>query len=319
MSNAVLVIDQPDSALSFSAGVLTVRSSKTPTWKIGVSQLGLVIVNSPTGADSRVWRGLSKANVAVAIAGRQRAGEVAWLGSGLGSTGALRHQQHMAYANPPERLHHARWALKQKFDAMAAELELGWLGDETEGLRAALHRSHTCLGLTRNLHSIDGVEGAMSAQWFRALATTLAPEWGFQGRNRRPPRDPFNALLSYGYAVATGDALVAVQSPGLDPALGFLHSLYPGRQSLALDALECVRPLVDRMVVKLLQEQLKPEQFSVDPVDGCLLDKEVRSTLIRAWHGIRRETAYPRLHTWAFSIRQRLGQTEMHILELDAD
>ena len=209
MSNAVLVIDQPDSALSFSAGVLTVRSSKTPTWKIGVSQLGLVIVNSPTGADSRVWRGLSKANVAVAIAGGQRSGEVAWLGSGLGSTGALRHQQHMAYANPPERLHHARWALKQKFDAMAAELELGWLGDETEGLRAALHRSHTCLGLTRNLHSIDGVEGAMSAQWFRALATTLAPEWGFQGRNRRPPRDPFNALLSYGYAVATGDALVA--------------------------------------------------------------------------------------------------------------
>ena len=77
MSNAVLGIDQPDSGLSCAAGVLAVRSSQSPAWKIGFSQLGLLSVNSKTLADSRVWRGLSQAQVGVAIAGSQRGDQVA--------------------------------------------------------------------------------------------------------------------------------------------------------------------------------------------------------------------------------------------------
>ena len=317
MANAVLVIDQPDSALSYAAGVLTVRSSQNPVWKIGVSQLGLLVVNSLTVADSRVWRGLSQAKVAVAIAGSQRGDEVAWLGTGLGSTGALRHKQHLAYANPEKRLQHARWTLEQKLLAMEGELALGWLGEQPQ-LRAALHRTRTSLDFARDLAVVDGMEGAVSALWFRTLSTLVDPQWGFQRRTRRPPRDPFNALLSYGYAVANGDALMAVQSPGLDPALGFLHSLYPGRNSLALDALECVRAMVDRMVVQLVRDTLHPHQFQTDAEKGCVLDKEVRSTLIRAWHVLRREQARPRLQSWAFALRQRLGHGNLELLEMEA-
>ncbi|MBS0212205.1 MAG: CRISPR-associated endonuclease Cas1 [Proteobacteria bacterium] len=126
---------------------------------------------------------------------------------------------------------------------------------------------------------------------------------------RRPPRDPFNALLSYGYALAGADALAAVQRLGLDPALGFLHSLYPGRHALSLDALECVRPLVDRMAVALLAPgALARDDFSDDASHGCRLSKRARGELIQAWYALRRDTAVPRLHAWANALRGLLGE-----------
>lgn len=105
-------------------------------------------------------------------------------------------------------------------------------------------------------HSADelrGFEGKAGAYYFEAIRSLLAPPWQFKGRNYHPALDPFNALLSFGYALLLKDTTTAIQLVGLDPYLGCLHALEYGRPSLTLDLMEEFRPLaVDRVLLGLV-------------------------------------------------------------------
>ena len=99
---------------------------------------------------------------------------------------------------------------------------------------------------------------------------------GFQGRQRRPPRDPVNSLLSFGYVLVTNELQSLLDGIGFDPYIGFYHQLDYGRPSLALDLLEELRPaLVDRLTVKLLNRQeLRKDDFVPGPEGGLYLGRE---------------------------------------------
>ncbi|HRQ65974.1 MAG TPA: CRISPR-associated endonuclease Cas1, partial [Xanthomonadaceae bacterium] len=232
--------------------------------------------------------------------------DVAWLGAGLSTSGALRRRQHLAHADPAARVAHARWVLKGKIAAMRAELDNGWLAQASR-VETTLVRAEGSLELSGSTASLNGVEGALAADWFGAMAASVEPAWDFTGRNRRPPRDPLNALLSYGYALAGAEALTAVQRLGFDPAVGFLHEMYPGRHALALDALECLRPMVDALAVRLLWSDLDPVQFRADSARGCRLDKDARLAVVKGWHALREQGASAALSRWTHALRQRLG------------
>lgn len=131
--------------------------------------------------------------------------------------------------------------------------------------------------------SLMGVEGAAAAASFKLLAKILPREWGFSGRNRRPPRDPFNALLSLGYVLAGGEILKVVQGKGLDPGLGFLHASQHGRAALVLDLLEPHRPVIDNFVLSLTKGLLTPNDFTISSQEGCRLSKEARGIFYRTW------------------------------------
>jgi CRISPR-associated protein Cas1 len=109
-----------------------------------------------------------------------------------------------------------------------------------------------------SLESLLGVEGTAARVYFEAFGALLKPPGGsddglatfdFDGRNRRPPRDPVNALLSFGYALLAKDLTIALQAVGFDPYLGFYHQPRYGRPALALDLMEEFRPLVADSVV----------------------------------------------------------------------
>lgn len=107
-----------------------------------------------------------------------------------------------------------------------------------------------------SLESLLGIEGTAARLYFAAFATMLhppdaaeRPAFDFDGRNRRPPRDPVNALLSFGYAMLTKDVAVTLISVGFDPYLGFYHQPRYGRPALALDLMEEFRPLIVDSVV----------------------------------------------------------------------
>jgi CRISPR-associated protein Cas1 len=102
--------------------------------------------------------------------------------------------------------------------------------------------------------SLRGAEGVAAAVYFGAWPRLWRnPEVVFTGRQRRPPRDPLNALLGFGYTLAGNELYAAVTSVGLDPHLGFLHGISYGRPSLSLDLLEEFRaPLVDRLTLRLI-------------------------------------------------------------------
>jgi CRISP-associated protein Cas1 len=143
-----------------------------------------------------------------------------------------------------------------------------------------------------NIAALRGLEGAGAAAYFQGYQELFAERLHFSGRNRRPPRDPVNAVLSLTYTLLHAEAVIALYGAGLDPFIGFYHALHFGRESLACDVVEALRPEADRFVLKLFRtETLRPEDFS--QTDGaCLLGKAGRSRYYAEWEttaeGLRR-------------------------------
>lgn len=114
-----------------------------------------------------------------------------------------------------------------------------------------------------NLEVVRGLEGMAAALYFGQFGKLLlSDELTFTGRNRRPPRDPINACLSFGYYLLGTVVEAEVLRCGLEPLVGFFHQPYPGRSSLTLDVLEEFRPFVDALVLRLVnRQQLGPVDF----------------------------------------------------------
>lgn len=131
--------------------------------------------------------------------------------------------------------------------------------------------------------SLRGLEGAAANVYFAALAESLPQSLGFRGRNRRPPRDPFNATLSLAYTLLHSEAVVALYGAGLDPFIGFYHGLDFGRESLACDLMEVLRPHADRFAIELFRKDtLKATDFSTS--DGaCFMGKAARASFYGAY------------------------------------
>lgn len=132
-----------------------------------------------------------------------------------------------------------------------------------------------------------GIEGAASRDYFEGLRSLIDAEWGFTARRRRPPPDPVNSLLSFGYTLLLQETTAAAEVAGLDPYQGFLHQQRSGRPSLALDLMEEVRPvLVDSTVLRALSTgQLRGEHFETDPgpPQRCTLTAEGRRVFLAAY------------------------------------
>ncbi|KXK58998.1 hypothetical protein AWW66_26575 [Micromonospora rosaria] len=130
-----------------------------------------------------------------------------------------------------------------------------------------------------------GYEGSATRDYFAGLSQILGPEWGFTTRQRRPPPDPVNAMLSFGYTLLTNEALTACQLAGLDPYLGMLHSPRRNRPSLALDLIEELRPVVvDATVIRLVRTgQVTPKNFTLTDDRGCRLDDHGRRAFLDAY------------------------------------
>src|SRR5690606_5283268 len=118
-----------------------------------------------------------------------------------------------------------------------------------------------------NLDTLRGLEGDSARVYFDVLPYLMKPSvrevFPFSTRNRRPPRDRFNALISFLYALKLADCRSALETVGLDPQLGFLHAIRPGRPALALDLLEEFRaPLCDRLALTLINRgQIQAKDF----------------------------------------------------------
>jgi len=137
---------------------------------------------------------------------------------------------------------------------------------------------------TETLAQLRGLEGAAAASYFEAYFQAFAPALGAHTRNRRPPRDPVNAMLSLSYTMLYSQALVACWAAGLDPALGALHTLSHGRAALACDVMEPYRPAIDAWVWQQFQQgHLRDDHFGRDGAGACLLGKAGRGHFYAAW------------------------------------
>jgi CRISPR-associated protein Cas1 len=186
----------------------------------------------------------------------------------------LRRAQHRAANSPAAiaalargfvagKIHNTRWLLARSArDAADA-------ADATALRTVADHLSYLLRELEHTPDDSDvirGVEGRAAALHFEIFALHLRPalrdRFTFDGRNRRPPRDAINCLLSFLYALLRHDCVSALSAVGLDPFVGYLHADRVGRESLALDLMEEFRPWVERVALTLLNRgELKPADF----------------------------------------------------------
>lgn len=136
-----------------------------------------------------------------------------------------------------------------------------------------------------NLEQLRGYEGHAARIYFQAFASALEPHWRFNGRNKNPPLDPVNALLSYGYTLLFYNVYSFLRARGLNPHVGFLHPLRQGHPALASDMMEEFRALiVDSVVFNIaVNNRLNPEDFTLPQQAGdpCLLSQEARRYFIR--------------------------------------
>jgi CRISPR-associated protein Cas1 len=161
---------------------------------------------------------------------------------------------------------------------------------------ADLERAAEGLEAIASLDSLRGVEGTAAARYFHCLGRMAPSAVRFEGRNRRPPRDPLNALLSFGYVLVGSEIQSLLDAMGFDPYLGFYHQIDYGRPSLALDLLEEFRaPLVDRLSLRLLNLGiLADDDFTKTPEGGVVLEREALKRYFAAYQEeLTQEIALP--------------------------
>ena len=189
------------------------------------------------------------------------------------------------------KVYNARWSLERTRRDHGLRVDGQRLADASAQLRQLLPqiRSETALD------SLRGLEGAAATVYFGVLDQLIRgekPLFSFQGRSRRPPMDPINALLSFAYSLLANDCAAALESVGLDSYVGFLHRDRPGRVSLALDLMEELRPcMADRFVLTLVNNRVVGEgDFDRRENGAVFLNDAGRRTFLNHWQQRKRET-----------------------------
>ena len=215
------------------------------------------------------------------------AGRFIGLLRGLPASGVdARRGQYRLFELPGVRLQLAREVIRAKIHNQRVMLmRNGDVPDRVANMMASFRDS------TESAHSLTGllgIEGSAAALYFEQFESMLKQRdnWKFdwRGRNRRPPRDPVNALLSLGYSMLAKELTGVCHSVGLDPFLGFMHQPRYGRPALALDLMEEFRPLVaDSVAISLINRgELGPEDF-IRGANGTFLNDRGRKPFWEAW------------------------------------
>lgn len=279
MDKATLIADEAGACLSFKQGVIVLEQPSGYCHRVGVESIKQILVTADLYLSSRLLDACLTAGVSVVILpGRQREPARHLFPQADGALW-VRLAQYAAYLDPEQRLILAQSFVTRKIQAQEECLR-------QRGVDLPLERYLSSARHTDDIASLLGVEGASTARYFKYWADLLDPAWGFKGRNRRPPRDPVNALMSLGYTLVCHAVGRLATREGFEAALGFLHAPAPGRPSLALDLMEPLRPWVDEWVLTILhaEDGFGPEDFRIEDETGCRLTKAASGRFFHRWY-----------------------------------
>lgn len=278
-----LYLDRRNLSLRLDGKRLVIEEPDARPRGVPLAMVERVVLQGQVQFDSGVLAALAEQGTAlVCLSARHSRRTALLLGPGHGDA-RRRLAQYQLAGDAGARLPLARQLVAGKLRAQARVLTTALA--ERLDVRKPLHdglatvqRLFAALDRAPDLDVVRGLEGAGAAAYYAALAALFPPALQFAGRNRRPPRDPVNACLSLGYTLLHFEAVRAAYGAGLDPLLGFFHEPAYGRESLACDLIEPLRPRLDAWVWGLLRERrLRVEDFVTDK-GACLLQKGGRQT-----------------------------------------
>jgi CRISP-associated protein Cas1 len=184
-----------------------------------------------------------------------------YLGSALprdSRNGQLRLAQYEVYHDPVRRLELVKAIVTAKIHNQYNVLYRHHQKDNPLKERKSL------VNTQETIDQVRGIEGLAAREYFACWQSMVGNEWTFNGRNRRPPTDPVNSLMSFAYALLQGQVMAAVHIAGLDPYIGYLHEVHHGQPAMVLDLMEEFRALIaDNLVLSLLNKRkIQPQDFT---------------------------------------------------------
>lgn len=302
-----LYVTMPDSYLRLDNDTLRVELERETKLRIPLHHLSAVVCFGHVGLSAPLMHRLADSGIALVLLDDNGRFKARLEGAVTGSV-LLRQAQfnRAAQAEPclalarafvAGKIKNARQVLQRGAREAKEATEANQLTRLADNLAASLR----ALPAAGDIDILRGLEGEAARQYFSGMAllvrADLRADFGMDGRNRRPPRDNINALLSFLYAMWMNDCRSALEAAGLDPQVGFLHALRPGRAALALDLMEEFRPWADRLALTLINRgQLTAKDFVKREGGAVTLAPDARKAVVVAFQERKGEALlYPLL------------------------
>jgi CRISPR-associated protein Cas1 len=295
-----LYVTLPDAYLRLDNNTLRVEVERESKLQVPLHHLGSVVCLGNVGFSTPLAHRLADDGIALVLLdanGRYKAR----LEGAVSGNILLRQAQHRKAQDPAfalgiaraivaGKIRNSRHVLLRGARDCRSEDEATQLVRGADDLAAALRG----LPAAATLDEIRGIEGDAARRYFERMTLLVRPDarsvFRMDGRNRRPPRDRLNALLSFLYSMWMNDCRSAVEAAGLDPQLGFLHAVRPGRAALALDLMEEFRPLAERLALTLINRgQIVERDFAEHEGGAVLLEGDARKAVVVAFQERKKE------------------------------
>lgn len=296
-----LFVTTPDTYLSLDGENVVILKKEAELRRIPLHNLESIVAFGYTGASPALMGACAKRNIALSFLTQNGKFLARIVGEAQGNVILRKTQYRLSDSEAASadlarnfllaKLYNSRWILERAARDYALRLD----AEKLRQISAFLAHSINQLETAATLEEMRGVEGEAAAQYFSVFDDLILQQkeaFTFHGRNRRPPLDKVNAMLSFVYTLLAHDTAAALESVGFDAYVGFLHRDRPGRVSLALDLMEELRGVMaDRLVLTLINRRMvKPEGFYQKENGAVLMDDETRKTILTAWQTKKQET-----------------------------
>lgn len=287
-------VNNPDRYLSLDGENLVISQEGTDIGRVPLHNIERIMTFGHAGASPALMGKCVKSGIELVFMSRN-GHFIARIEGEVNGNVLLRRQQYR-YADDKDRsltiakniisakLFNSRWVLERMIRDHGARIDMDLFRRKSEFLQNSIDQARNC----DDIDMLRGIEGEAASVYFSVFNDMILQQkddFKFDTRNKRPPLDNVNALLSFAYSMATGMCTSALESVGLDPYVGYMHTDRPGRRSLALDLVEEFRSvLCDRFVLTLINKRLVSSDDFIKREDGAvLLTENGRKNFFSAW------------------------------------
>lgn len=295
-----LYVTSPNTYLSLDGENIVILKDQIEISRIPLHNLEGIITFGYTGASPALMGACAKRNIALSFMKQSGRFLSRVVGEVRGNV-TLRKSQYRISDSEEEsnkiaknfiigKIYNARWVVERATRDYAIRLDV----DKLKGVSKSLASSLKLVEQSHDLEQLRGYEGEAASQYFSVFDDLILQQkdtFYFHCRNKRPPLDNVNAMLSFVYTLLAHDVAAALETVGLDPYVGFLHRDRPGRVSLALDMMEELRSVyADRFVISLINKrEINSKRFTQKENGAVVMDDDTRKILLKAWQSKKQE------------------------------
>lgn len=295
-----LYVTSPDTYLSLDGENIVILKEDQEVIRMPLHNLEGIVTFGYTGASPALMGTCAKRNIALSFMKPSGKFLARVVGEVRGNV-TLRKAQYRLSDNKEQstliaknfilgKIYNARWVIERATRDYALRLDVDPLKKVSKYLANSLQSVDQC----EDLEQLRGFEGEAASLYFSVLDALILQQkesFYFTCRNKRPPLDNVNAMLSFVYTLLAHDVAAALETVGLDPYVGFLHRDRPGRISLALDLMEELRAVcADRFVISLINKrEINARGFTQKENGAVIMDDDTRKIMLKAWQSRKQE------------------------------